>query len=595
MPQILRTFISPDEIVAGRIVTYEELVERASTLNRAEALHFLGFLNLLLSLATIEMALSHKLDPVRDVQTWLIREVISADLLAQLKAKLGDAQLLFRPLLHRSQLLFVTRLVATWGRPDGGNLLATRDDFNVIGELLFLTNGLFRPDGPGASSNTALAIATEMGPLHETENPPTIDASWPRIHELLTQRLPAAAADPGELERLERVALFTTGFSLEAWLDLTFLLSSFWSAVSFKTLMADRSRAYLHPDAVSEVISKETLLQALVPLSTPFPALPDTLKIDAFSPAALYDLTHFRASPLWIMPNGAALCVDVALLIERLGAHAFWSMMNALDTADRRHQFSRTWGAGFEGYALDHLATIFQGKKWTFVRNPADEGSHEELWDAVAIRADAAIVIECKGTFIRSADKYSGRQRRFFRGLTQKFGRVKHGGVYQLWRGIRAVWIDGTATTAVPGLRAVKDVFPVLVVQDPIFRAGPVVRVLSDRFQRSAASRARTTGPHIWPLTVMTADALDQLSAAIAITHEPLQAILKTFHRTHPSRMISFDHFLSMSPARFNTAAVRTVLKNRFHAVADPAMQRFDRGVYGGVGKRPDTAQSPSP
>jgi hypothetical protein len=74
-----------------------------------------------------------------------------------------------------------------------------------------------------------------MGPMHETENPPAIEFSWPRIHDLLTQRLPDAAADPAELERLERVALFTTGFSLEAWLDLSFLLFSFWSALATST------------------------------------------------------------------------------------------------------------------------------------------------------------------------------------------------------------------------------------------------------------------------------------------------------------------------------------------------------------------------
>src|SRR5206468_3655080 len=119
-----------------------------------------------------------------------------------------------------TQLLFVTRLVATHGRVDGGNMLVTRDDFDAIGDLLFLTNGLFRVDEPAAKGSTALWLATQMGPMHETENPPDIELSWPRIHELFTRRLPAAAADPTELERLERVALFTTGFNLEAWLDL---------------------------------------------------------------------------------------------------------------------------------------------------------------------------------------------------------------------------------------------------------------------------------------------------------------------------------------------------------------------------------------
>jgi hypothetical protein len=148
--QIIRAFISPEEIVPGRTVDYGELSALASTLNRNEALHFLGFLNLLLSSATIETDFTNKIEPVRDVQTWLIREVISAKLLSSLQAKLRGESLLDRPLLHRTQLLFVTRLVATWGRPDGGNQLQTRDDFDVIGDLLFLTNGLFRVEVPAS-------------------------------------------------------------------------------------------------------------------------------------------------------------------------------------------------------------------------------------------------------------------------------------------------------------------------------------------------------------------------------------------------------------------------------------------------------------
>ena len=401
MAQIIRAFISPEEIVPGRTVDYSELSALASTLNRDEALHFLGFLNLLLSSATIETDFTNKIEPVRDVQTWLIREVISAELLRSLQAKLGAESLLDRPLLHRTQLLFVTRLVATWGRVDGGNQLETRDDFDVIGDLLFFTNGLFRVEDPPSKESTALWLASQMGPMHETENPPAIEFSWPRVHNLFTNRLPAAAADPSELERLERAALFTTGFSTEAWLDLSFLLFSFWSAVTFKQLMADRSRGYLNPDQPHETVSKDVLLRTLAPLSTPFAELAGKLRIETFSRTILFDLTPFRASPLWIMPNGTALCVDVALLVERLGAHAFWSVMNALDTPERRKQFTSTWGSAFEAYCLDRLATMFRARKWSFVPNPFDESSNEELWDGLATRDDTAIVSAAPPATIR--------------------------------------------------------------------------------------------------------------------------------------------------------------------------------------------------
>ena len=420
-----------------------------------------------------------------------------------------------------------------------------------------------------------------MGPLHETENPPAIEFSWPRTHELLTRRLPEAAADLAELERLEQVALFNTGFNLEAWMDISFLLFSFWSAVTFKDLMADRSRGYLNPDQPHEIMSKEMLTRTLAALGTPFAELPARLRIENFSRTTLFDLTPFRSSPLWIMPNGTALCVDVGLLVERLGAHAFWSVMNALDTPERRKQFTSTWGTAFESYCLDRLAGIFAARKWSFVQNPTDDSSHEELWDAVATRDDTAIVVECKGTFISSAEKYSGEPARFFRGLTQKFGHVKHGGLYQLRRGIAAVWIDNTAKSTIRDLRSARHVFPVLVVQDPIISAGPVIRVLSDRLQRAIEPLLKSGGPKVWPLTVITADALDRLSAVVRVTGERLDSILKSFHRAHPSRMISLDNFMSMNGGRFNTDPIGALVTERFNAVAEAAIRRYREGHYG--------------
>ena len=197
-----------------------------------------------------------------------------------------------------------------------------------------------------------------MGPLHETENPPDLALSWPRIQELLTVRLPAAAADPAELERIERIAVFSSGFSMQAWIDLSFLLFSFWSSVTFQALMADRSRGYLDPGRPHDVISKEVLVRAVKGLAVKFEELPEKLNIATFSRSTLFDLTPFRAKPLWVMPNGNVLCVDAALLMERLGPHVFWSVINALDTSARRKQFTSTWGLAFENYCLDAFQLV---------------------------------------------------------------------------------------------------------------------------------------------------------------------------------------------------------------------------------------------
>lgn len=340
MPPILRSFVSPEELDLTDLVTYDELASRAKTFNRSEALHFLGFVNLLLSVATIETARTGKIEPVRDVQTRLASNLLSAGLLSDLRAQLGTSSLLDRPLLHRSQVLFAIRLVATHGRADTqGNCLQIRDDFDGLGDLLFRVNGLFRPLTPPRGA-LPLWVAADSAPLNELESPPRLELTWPRVHRLLTEYLPAAVPDSTRLAEIESVALFGSGFNTEQWLDLNFLLSSYWTAVPFGTLMENRDRAYLRTDKDHEAISQGMLGRSLQTLGVPFDAVPDALKLASFEQSALYDLTPFRKTPLWLMPNNLALCIDASMVVERLGAFAYWSVMNSLDTPERRKTFS---------------------------------------------------------------------------------------------------------------------------------------------------------------------------------------------------------------------------------------------------------------
>jgi hypothetical protein len=425
-----------------------------------------------------------------------------------------------------------------------------------------------------------------MGPLYELENPSSIEVSWPRTEEFLAVRLPAAAEDPAELERLEQVTVFTSGFKLQAWLDLSWMLFAFWSPVSFRELMADRGRAYLDPSRPNELIANDMLHRAIDGLAVRFEDLPMHLTIESYSRTALFDLTPFRRKPLWLMPDGLVLCIDCPLLLDRLGPHVFWSVMNGLDTSERRRQFSGIWGLAFEGYCLDALQKVFRGKKWRFFPNPLDASTDEELWDALAIRDRIALVVECKGTFTRSAEKYAGVPGRFLRGLTQKFGNVKRGGVFQLVRGISRVWFEPAARSPIEEPASTTDVFPILVAQDPILACGPVARVLSDRFHAALQRARRRTihkTPTIWPLTVVTADELDLLSAGIEATGHRLDAILKRFHRAHPSRMVSLGDFLTSggaAPFGFPEKG-KAVIRERFKAGSQNALKRFRDAEYG--------------
>ena len=584
----LRIFISPEELIPGRIVTYDEVAAVAASLNRSEALHFLGFLNLLLSSATTEAELTGTVEPLRDVQTYVFREVVSADLLRRLKNNFASASLMNRPIVHRTQMLFAIRLVATHGQAEGGNRLQVRGEFDVVGDLLFLINGLFRPERPvKGSGDTALWLATSMVPIHETENPPDVSLSWPRIQDLLISRLPSADPNPAVIEAVQKVTATSTGFSLQGSIDLSWMLFSFWATPSFRELMRNRGRAYLNPAVGHEGVSGEHLQRAIKVLGVRFNELAEYLQIDQYSRIALFDLSLFRSRPLWVMPDGLILCIDAVFMLERLGPHAFWSVMNALDSATRRLQFSSAWGLAFERYCLTRLAVIFRGKKWNTSDNPKDPATRNELADMVAVRGGSAILIECKGTFIRTADKYSGNPRRFFRGTTKKFGRVKHGGVHQLLRSVATIWVKQNLQPSVPNPETISDVFPILIGQDPALGCGPMGRLLSDRFRRGLERilrRCSHSKPKVWPLAVLTADDLDRLEIVMTVAIDPLDALLKRFHRTHPSRMIGFGEFLSsVIGNRGIKEAVHCETEKRFRENTNGTIERFERGEYGAL------------
>jgi hypothetical protein len=425
-----------------------------------------------------------------------------------------------------------------------------------------------------------------MGPLYETENPPDLAISVPRIEDLFNRTLGRLRPDSVLAKHMEQVIVINTGFSMRAWIDINSILFSFWSTSTFKELMENRARGYLDSDKSHEVISREALQRALDELSVPLSALPDHLHIERFSRQTLFDLTPFRTKPLWRLPGGRVLCVDAGMLMERLGPHAFWTVVNSLDAEDRRKQFSAAWGKAFEDYCLDRLAAAFGSRKWRYTRNPVDTATNEEFCDGLALRDETAVVVECKGTFIKSADKYSGESLQFFKGLSRKFGGARHGGVYQLARAIKRGWFDRTAAVERTDLGSARDIFPVLVVQDPILNCGPVARVLSDRCAAALGKAKRGSHglPRVWPLTVLSVDDVDMLPDVVQTSGRRIDAIIKTFHRAHPSRMFSFqDYFRSTGVAAFGIPeGLNSAVRQRFEGAMQASLERIRNSEYGG-------------
>ena len=145
-------------------LSLEKLVELAKQFNRPAGVAFLARLNLYLSLA-------HQSDDptVRiQVQQKLSCQVTSSARLQEIVRAFTSRGLYDKwVLLHRAQLLVGVKLIALYGREEGGNCLQSDDDRAEVGELALAINscygpGLTEPNRPMGDLIAQLAVGDEL-------------------------------------------------------------------------------------------------------------------------------------------------------------------------------------------------------------------------------------------------------------------------------------------------------------------------------------------------------------------------------------------------------------------------------------------------
>jgi hypothetical protein len=120
----------------------EELVEMAQEINYETGAAFLARLTLYLSIAQQ----SSNASKIIEVQEKLTRSVLSPARLQEIVKIFGDRRLYENfVLLNRAQLFVGIKLLAKYGRQEGGNCLETDADRGRIGELALAINSFYGP------------------------------------------------------------------------------------------------------------------------------------------------------------------------------------------------------------------------------------------------------------------------------------------------------------------------------------------------------------------------------------------------------------------------------------------------------------------
>jgi hypothetical protein len=465
--------------------TLREVVQLAKTINRDAGTKVLAQMNLFLGVAAVREDLDRDPDARWKAQERMIAATVSQRRLRQLKDKLGNAHLRENIVFHRAQLMAAIRLVGLFGDPTRGNPLETRDDAVVLTELALAINSLmdYGP-APDSATHTVRHLAPLMAPARELDDLPRIDNALVRSWYMLGDLLKGRADRPGA-QSLEQLFVFlTNGFSFETFQTVMFGLFAYFQSLSLENLPRFQRDSLLNPYAAGNIISSGMLDQFLKNLSIDASDLPTVVPPLDNEKALLLDTTFFRAFPVWRYSPESYLCVDLCFVVEKLASGFYWAVNQALDTNQRRYEFSSLWGQLFEDYVLTLLRYAVPPESGRLIENPFYEHPHHvEAFDAVVLEGTNAIVMQVKGTFARASGKYSGEFRPFFEALSEKFGNLRGAAIRQMGSNIRSTFgLPRRRELPDVPVRAVRVVWPVVVVLEPILGFGLASRLLVERF-----------------------------------------------------------------------------------------------------------------
>lgn len=554
-----------------------DVVQLAKSFNRDAGLVILGTYNLALSLSAVRERLDGGRGERLRAQQALLRNSISEPRLRELKDKLGNADLVLRPIFHRAQLLTMIKLIARYGSPTGGNRLERRDDFDSVAELGLLVNSLWLFED--RTGDAGEFIAPVLAPSLELENPPSVAESLVRSHEMLVRHLPAFSASHRFARHVERAFLFTTALNFTELIDLTFALWSYYSSLSVEEIVADQRRAHFNPFAPGGIVSGQQMTKLLSLVSIPFGEVPGVAG-EADEPGFLTEFTALRQQPVWKFGDDNYLCIDPSFVQERLSSGVYWTVMNSLDP-EHGDAFSRIWGRAFESHLFETIAA--SNPTAALHRTPSYSDTGDEAFDAIVDFGDRLVVVQAKASFVRADAKYSGVSDRFFEGIDERFGVGAGQALGQIKTNLVSCFgLEGRRDVRELRGRRFREVLPVVVYQEPILGFGPVTRHYAKLLEGELQGILFQLDTVVRPVVFMHIDDFHLIGQHLRDGATTLVEILHRKLADDPGHVKSLREFWVEGLRDGLGLPVKgdVLLAQRFRELADAALSRFENGCY---------------
>ena len=258
---------------------------------------FLARLNFYLSLA-LETRNAKK---IFEVQEKLSHDVLSPVRLQEIVKIFGNRRLYENyVLLNRAQLLVGIKLLAIYGRQEGGNCLETEADRATIGELALAINSFYGP-GLGEPNWPLKDVIVQLAATAELYNSETFVNGLVRTRCLLGPILRDSTA--GLKGRnlpppFEPIFTLLNGLNFRDFLDITLYLWAGQSQMLTETMEAD-AMAYADVTAPKRYVSGKSLKAWAELMAVDLDDLRSLVHGSERDPAFFFDFTIFRRFPLW--------------------------------------------------------------------------------------------------------------------------------------------------------------------------------------------------------------------------------------------------------------------------------------------------------
>jgi hypothetical protein len=552
----------------------------AKEFNREAGTGYLARLNLYLSLALQ----AHDPKKVVEIQAMLAREVLSTTRLQQLTNVFANRNLHEKwVLLGRAQLLVGIKLLVLYGCEEGGNCLEHVEDLAKIGELMLAINSCYGP-GFGEPNLPVDDVIVHLATSAELHNPETLVNGFVRIRVLLGPVLNdyiASLKGQNPPPPFERIFTLLNGLNFRDFLDIM-LYMDMECRQMLGGLIEARTMVYADVTQPKRYVSGHIMRAWAELMSVDRRNLKAIVEGSERDSSFFYDLTMFRRFPLWRVDEERYFVIDSMFLAERLSSFGFyWTVVNGLVEETLRESFQRVWGELIQEYVRRLLNESHPAHRATFMRKPVYSDDGSEVFDSAIVVGDGLIPVEIKSSVLPIGQKYTGEASSFYQGLSAKFGSGHGAAVEQLLRNIGQIFSPTKPRQSSIPAADIREIFPIVIVHEPILRFGFAAQALADEFFTGVAKLAVHDGLMIYRLHVMDIETIERLEPYIQAGDFTLVECLRAKAREAPNEM-GFWQFMvtSFMPSRGIEPRPNSKLLGRFDWLAKAMSWRVYRGDY---------------